>query len=155
MTKILNSSLIPAVVAAVVALSISIWNTRLLKEKVRLDLYDKRFKIYLDVFDYCIIFIHFKENQSIKDTIFKNFIRAYRESQFLFSLESTVYNKIGEILQITANIKSFQERKEESSSKNREKIENNRLDLDRKVKELEAAMRPYLLFTVITKQKAV
>lgn len=140
---------------SLIGLIINIWNIRISKEKMRLELYEKRFKIYSHVLNYCLPFVNQKSDIFDDEANFKNFIRAYRESRFLFSMESTVYSNIKEILQITTNVKLFQKNREESPYEIHQKIVNQTLNLNYQLTDLEDAMNPYLQFTVLTKWKSM
>lgn len=67
------------------------------QSKLRLDLYHRRFDVYLKTLDYYLIFSNTKRGDNNYEDIDKGadaFIKAYRESVFLFGKESEVFKKL-------------------------------------------------------------
>jgi hypothetical protein len=62
---------------------------RLARERLRLDLYDRRFEIFTSIFDYYNAMIAWKGTPE-QDEARSTFFRAYQESAFLFSAESGI-----------------------------------------------------------------
>jgi hypothetical protein len=87
----------PIIISFSVAL-ISFFQYKINNEKLRLDLYNRRFSVYEKTLKY---FLQYFENNSSRDSyleIKNDFVHSYRESLFLFGRESEVY-------QILTNIK--------------------------------------------------
>jgi hypothetical protein len=74
------------------------WRTN--REKLRLDLYQKRFSVYESTLAYHqLVILPSTISNEEKDKIGRDFIKACRESQFLFSFEDGVFNLLNEIRQ--------------------------------------------------------
>lgn len=72
------------------------WRTN--SEKLRLDLYQKRFSVYERTLDYYhLVIVHSEISNDEKGKIERDFIKAYRESQFLFSYRDGIFNLLNEI----------------------------------------------------------
>lgn len=61
----------------------------LAREKLRLDLYDRRFEIFTSIFDFYDAMISWKGTPEQEEAR-KKFFRAYQESGFLFTKESGI-----------------------------------------------------------------
>ncbi|MDO8723174.1 MAG: hypothetical protein Q7J31_13275 [Syntrophales bacterium] len=133
------------------------------RSKLRLDLYNKRFAIYsntLTLFQGVLTFSRStaSEEERIKyDLLEKDFIRSYRESQFLFKVESNVYQLLKEFFEKEFRIVRFRGQselfKQYTKDQAVEAMNKNQADLDWVLKFidlLEKNMEPYLNF-----QKAV
>lgn len=66
------------------------------KSKLRLDLYNRRFDVYLKMLDYYFSYTNKKKDNDYEyiDECRIAFIKVYRESLFLFGEESDVYKKL-------------------------------------------------------------
>jgi hypothetical protein len=84
----------PICIAAFVAL-IVFWQSRINKNKLRLELYNRRFDIYSKALEFFIFLLSYNPNnvstESCKN-LHKDFIKAFRESKFLFDDKSNVYS---------------------------------------------------------------
>lgn len=71
------------------------------KSKLRLDLYNRRFDVYLKTLDYYLAYMHRKPDDSYEylDKCAIAFIKVYRESLFLFGEESEVYKLLTDFQQ--------------------------------------------------------
>ena len=82
------------------------WRTN--REKLRLDLYQKRFSVYESTLAYYQFVIaqdgFTKEEQ---DKIDINFIKSFRESQFLFSLEDGIFTLLEEIWKKASIVRGY------------------------------------------------
>lgn len=65
------------------------------KEKLRLDLYEKRLDVYMRVLDFYQALLAWKQTEEQKQLQFP-FIKAFRESRFLFPEKSGVYDHLSE-----------------------------------------------------------
>lgn len=133
------------------------------RSKLRLDLYNKRFAIYsntLALFQEVLTFnpSTASEEELIKyDLLEKDFIRSYRESQFLFEEESKVYQLLKEFFEREFRIVRFRGQselvKQYTDDQILEATNKNQADLDwvlKFVDLLDKKIKPYLNF-----QKAV
>ncbi|WP_421263831.1 hypothetical protein [Aeromonas sp. 600527] len=134
---------------------------RIASAKTRMDLYNKRFSIYLTALDYyqALWLDHSEESvKSIKEKAV-SFTKAYRESQFLFDADSGIYEILGEMQQHGSTMSYYIKRRVECDTQNVE----DRSDLlplltaynesyplfEMKLKTLELKMKKYLDFSKI------
>jgi hypothetical protein len=83
---------------ALIASYIAIQQWRTNKEKLRLDLYDKRFAVYENTLAlYRMLMSETLLTEKEKIDIQSNFIKSYRESQFLFSDSDGITKLLGDI----------------------------------------------------------
>jgi hypothetical protein len=83
----------PILISAFVA-AVFWWQYKISRNKLRLDLYNRRFEIYSKTLDFYQALISFDPSVTLKEpfnTLQKAFIKAYRESQFLFDEETGIY----------------------------------------------------------------
>jgi hypothetical protein len=80
-------------IISLVALIVAIFSFFIASERFRLDLYNKRFEIYVRTVKFYQALITSERNDEDETfaSLRKDFILATRESQFLFSPESGVY----------------------------------------------------------------
>jgi hypothetical protein len=88
---------------AVLALLISQRQSRISAEKLRLDLYNRRFDIYSRFLDFYHALEGWKASEA-QQSMRKGFIKAYRESLFLFDRSSGVYDLLAEMKTHSDNI---------------------------------------------------
>jgi hypothetical protein len=94
------------VVAAYVAvISRRQWQTN--HDKLRLDLYDRRFGIYLAVLDFYKALIVWKGTDA-QVALKMPFLQAYRESTFIFPAKSGVYELLTEFQRHAHNITEYE-----------------------------------------------
>jgi hypothetical protein len=94
--KIVSLSATPIIAVCVAYISYRQWKTA--QEKVRLDLYNRRFATYLAAVIFCRM-IHPWENSDEQSEIYKTFTSARYEAGFLFPDKSGVPALFEEILQ--------------------------------------------------------
>jgi hypothetical protein len=86
------------VVIAAIALYIARRQWLTSREKLRLDLYEKRFAVYENTLAlYRMLISETDLTEKEKADIQNNFIKSYRESQFLFSEKDGIFRVLGEI----------------------------------------------------------
>jgi hypothetical protein len=81
------------------------WKTN--QEKLRFDLYDRRFEIYLAVLNFYQALVLW-EGTEAQIALQMPFLRAYRESMFLFPPESGVYQLLTEFHSHAYNITQYE-----------------------------------------------
>jgi hypothetical protein len=89
--------------------------TRLAREKLRHDLFERRWKIFSSIFDFYYAIISWKgttEQLEVRD----RFFRAYQESRFLFSRESGIEDVLKELNDKGAKVIGFKEHSEDFKS---------------------------------------
>lgn len=86
----------PIIISLAVA-SIGFFQYRINKHKFRLDLYNRRFAVYEKALLLFQAYYSNDHDQAKLDDCTKEFIRFYRESVFLFGLESDVYKRLTEL----------------------------------------------------------
>lgn len=142
------------VVTTVVAICVAFisflqWKTN--ARKLRLDLYEKRFQIYLRVLAFYQQIIVW-ENREHQIALQEPFIAAFRESLFMFPPKSRVYDLLSEFHQRAFFITKFTQMMEGLQGMNKERIEqsNKRTEhvnwLLGSMTEIEERMKPYLKF---------
>ncbi|WP_279499514.1 hypothetical protein [Aeromonas veronii] len=152
---------------SICTLLVSFSQMRIASAKTRLDLYNKRFSIYLVALDYYqSLWQEFSED-SVKDINLKYaaFVKAYREAQFLFDTDSGIYEVLGEMQDHGSSMSCYIKRRVECDAKNVE----DRSDLltlldsyntsyplfNMKLKVLEIKMKKYLDFSNVDGWKVV
>lgn len=119
--------------------------------KVKLDLYERRFNVYISALNFCRAF-YTKEPEEIKEYMFE-LVRSCRESKFLFKEEDGIYEILNTIKETgdlfnsyTAYVKSNGildlNNPYKEALKNAEIFEKNLKDLEEKIK-------PYIQFKTI------
>lgn len=86
--------------------AIAFWQSRINSNKLRLDIYNRRFDVYSKTLDFYQLLLSYDPNDVSKEllnTLQKGFIKAFRESQFLFDEKSGVYDILDRM-----HTKSFQ-----------------------------------------------
>lgn len=139
-----------AIFIASLAMIISFFSHRVAKQKLRLDLHNKRFDVYCRILNYANLFLT-EQMQKIQDSDIRyNFILAFRESKFLFKPNSGIYKIIEDILQTCGDILFYYESKDKFEFKNDkyEQILTKKLSIEGKLINLENAMLPYLKFSI-------
>lgn len=123
--------------------------------KVKLDLYNKRFNVYLVTLAYYLSSYE-KVEGGIEARAFE-FIKHYRESQFLFDPKDGVYDTLGRIKNYGSQILAYEDAKSgklpglssETESELHEQSVSAREKFDKDLPILEAQMAKYINFTVI------
>ncbi len=92
---------VAALVISCCSLIVSRAQMRISSAKAKLDLYNKRFSIYISALDYYqALWADLNEDNLIEvSDKSRSFVKAYRESQFLFDEKSKVYETLGAIMQ--------------------------------------------------------
>ena len=133
-----------ALLAFVVSIGVFLVN----REKVRLELFERRFSIYTGVLEYALIFARSKytniEKNELEEKLL-NCVKAFRQSKYLFNKNDRIYDCIHEIIKIISSIKKqFDERT--TALTNPDTYINPLKTLDPKIEELEELLTPYLYF---------
>jgi hypothetical protein len=84
----------PIFIAAFVAF-IACWQSRINRNKLRLDLYNRRFDVYSKALEFFIFLLSYNPSNistEVCKNLHKDFIKALRESKFLFDDKSNVHN---------------------------------------------------------------
>ncbi len=158
---------IAILIVSICTLLVAFSQMRIASAKTRLDLYNKRFSIYLVALDYYQSLWREHSEDSVQDIKEKAvaFTKAYRESQFLFDADSGIYKILGEIQQHGGTMSYYIKRRVECDAKNVE----DRSDLqallnaynesfplfEMKLKVLEIKMKKYLDFSNINGWRVV
>jgi len=145
---------IAAFVVSIATLLVALSQMKIASAKARLDLYNKRFNIYIAALDYYQAL--WGKSKTPVDECATHFIKAYRESQFLFKRKDGVYDTLTKIKDFGAestskdsDVKAMEQdptldrshlgRKREERGIANQCFEDN-------LKKLEAQLRPYLRF---------
>jgi hypothetical protein len=149
---------IATVLISIATFSVAYSQMKIASAKTKLDLYNKRFAVYVSALDY----YHATWNEphdKIKERG-NQFVKFYRESQFLFEPSDGVYETLGKILQNGSQIQAYKQHKYEREND----LTKDRLDLDRmhetsmnagfdfekNLKTLEQQIEKYIQFKNIT-----
>ncbi|MBF8731952.1 hypothetical protein IRZ59_16060 [Pseudomonas guariconensis] len=129
---------------------------RIASAKIKLDLYNKRFAVYAAALEYyqCV----WDKREGTKEKA-AEFIKGYRESQFLFATSDGIYETLGRIMQNANVVVSSDEIKKQQGEGKPSKgslaeslhrrAEEARLDLGKDLLLLETQMNDYIDFKVI------
>ena len=134
---------------AVASVSRSQWRTN--QEKLRLDLYGRRFEIFNRVYDAYDALIGWNDTEEQK-AIITQFYRAYRESRFLFPEVSGVYRHLEDFAKHASYITNFKLLREGFQGLPKELAEAGMKRMDHvnwivnSMPKLEECMAPYLNF---------
>jgi hypothetical protein len=140
----------PTIALVVVLISFLQWRTN--REKLRLDLYQKRFEIYSRLLDFSEALSKWRSLSEIDRQNFKNsFIKALNESSFLFPDKSGVHallQKFGEDTQYIVNFDSsvFEDATNEERKSQYKAFNDCIRKSDGIIKELKENLRPFLSF---------
>jgi hypothetical protein len=143
------SAVSTTIVAAYVAvISRRQWKTS--QEKLRFDLYDRRFEIYLTVLNFYQA-LALWDGSAEQIALQMPFLRAYRESMFVFPPESGVYQLLTEFQSHAYNITQYERFRSIWQSAGVLPIKtSDRLDSQdwilRSIETLEERMRPFISF---------
>jgi hypothetical protein len=78
--------------------------------KIRLDLYDRRFQIFVSIFDFYEALVSWQGQGTPEQLAAKaKFFRAYQESGFLFSKESGIQGTLKKLLDDSGTVIGFKE----------------------------------------------
>jgi len=153
------------VVAAMVALCVTAYfayhQKRIAEEKLRLDLFDKRFAVFKSIFDYYDVMISWKgtPEQIAAKT---RFFHAYHESKFLFSSASGIEPLLKALNDKGGKVIFFKEHPELFQSdpqfyhKKFEEIQDIQLrDFENGLLQLKSAIAPYLNFHNVRSRRRI
>lgn len=102
---------IAAALVSLATLTVGYTQMKIASAKVKLDLYNKRFNVYVSALEYYQAF--WDKNGGDLKVKGAEFIKCYRESQFLFSEKSGVYATLTVIKDSAGVIKIYEEMKAE------------------------------------------
>jgi len=153
-TEISIASLIVSCVTFLVVVA----NSKIANAKLKLDLYNKRFDIYKAVLD-------FHNDGFVKDgtneskNIDRQFIKAFRESKFIFNPEDGIDKLINNIMQTRSKIVHYQTELEKDDlekfldrideSEHRSILSSLRLENSSNMMKIEIKLEKYLMFKEI------
>lgn len=89
--------------------NISFQQKEIAKEKLRLDLFDRRYKVYESIFDYYNALVGWTGTEE-QEAANKRFFRAYQESKFLFGKD--VEDIFKKVFEEGNKVKGFKENRE-------------------------------------------
>jgi hypothetical protein len=109
---------IAALIISCCTLVIARSQMRISSAKAKLDLYNKRFSIYVSALDYYqALWADMTEDNLIEVSSKSSaFVKAYRESQFLFDEKSKIYETLAVIMNSGSSMAFYFKRKVESDS---------------------------------------
>lgn len=143
-----------AVVVSAIAALVSFFNFKATNAKLKLDLYDRRFKIYEDILALYQT-IHRPWDCDKVHLLELSMIRSFRESIFLFEPEDGVYDVISKIQQANARNSGYYKHIDENPHDRDTKLELHnsaltaRQEFDNLILELEGKLAKYLDFRKI------
>jgi hypothetical protein len=139
-------------VVGLIALTVAWAQMRIASAKTKLDLYNKRFNVYLVALEfYQYVFSDNKEDLKGKSN---RLAQVYRESKFLFDEEDKIYETLGKIQKDAGVVRAMEEfRKNPDSTSNRlatERLSEKHADaltnMGTNLIELEKQLKKYLSF---------
>ena len=105
------SMITPILVGAFVAW-VAYWQLKVNRDKLRLELYNRRFDVYSKTLDFYQVMRNYDGNFKTEDSVKTSqraFIKASRESQFLFDKESCVFDILNEMNQRTSRMYTYKQ----------------------------------------------
>jgi hypothetical protein len=135
---------ISTLLVALFTLSVALFTLFVNEGKFRLDLYNKRFDIYVRTIRFYEVY-HKPEDENFT-SLHRDFILGSRESQFLFSPGSGIYNLLYQLNEDSFEIKRWKDLPAEEQTKNMEKRSEAIKRWNVSMPELEAQMAEYLNF---------
>lgn len=146
-----GSRLLTAGAATTVAVYVAViskrqWKTN--QEKLRLDLYQHRFEIYLKVLDYHLAVLQWQDEPKLA-VLHGPFLKAFCESKFLFPKESGIYDSLRDYNERVARVRVFKSRIDpvgDMSQEVREKLIEDQIWIKDYVGILDEKLGPYLNF---------
>jgi hypothetical protein len=150
---------IATILAAVAAVSVTgyfAWHQKnIAREKLRLDLYDRRFRIFTSIFDFYEVMISWEGTPQQKEAR-DRFFRAYQESGFLFTKESGIEALLKMLNDEGMKVIGFKENSDMYKGDPALMIEQHKKTTDIQTRvfdeglaKLRAAMHPYLDFSKV------
>lgn len=152
---------VAALVISCCSLIVSRAQMRISSAKAKLDLYNKRFSIYVSALDYYqALWADINEGNLIEvGEKSRAFVKAYRESQFLFDEKSKIYETLRAIMQDGSTMAIYFKRRVECDRdlvKNRDDLRvlhGNYMkaqdDFEKNLQVLERKLKEYLDFTSV------
>ena len=145
----------PIFISAAVAL-IGYFQYKVNRYKLRLDLYNRRFSVYEKSLAYFQSYYLPKPAEDFIDSCARDFVRAYRESMFLFGEDSAVYKVLTELKDTLSFLVQF-DRKFQTEPYDKDEYsawastKESKRDLHDIMAALESALLPWLDFKKIEK----
>lgn len=144
------TSVVTSCIAAFVAL-IGFNQSRVSRDKLRLDLFNRRFGIYLCVLDYYVSLSRPQTDSDQPDKV-DAFIKAIRESRFMFPPKSGVYpfleelrTRANEVVNYTESLKILVDMPKALSQLTSKHLENTHW-IQQSMSTLEDKIKPYVSF---------
>lgn len=149
----MNTEFSWAIVIALLGALIATFQFKVASAKLKLDLYNKRFAVYESVLDLYQYILEWDE-EKIRPRMHK-FIRAFRESKFLFDEKDGIYELINEIHKANGKMQGFHNYKKEQriDDELRRILHEGSIEgfdtYTRKLMELEEKLKKYLDFRYV------
>lgn len=122
------------------------WKTN--REKLRFDLYQHRFEIYLRVLEFHLALMEWQDEPKLA-VLHRPFLKAFCESKFLFPKESRVYDFLEEYNMRAARVRVFKSQippRGDASPREREQLTEDEIWIKDCIGTLEEKLGPYLNF---------
>jgi hypothetical protein len=146
---------------SLVALIVAIFSFFIASERFRLDLYNKRFEIYVRTVKFYQVLIRSERNDEDETfaSLRKDFILATRESQFLFSPESGIYDLLTRLNTDSFKITGLKDMPkglpQDQIMENQRQFSEALIRWNSSMESLEALMAPYLNYHYASAPSAV
>ncbi|MBU9163590.1 hypothetical protein [Burkholderia multivorans] len=146
---------IPTILISACVAWIAYQQHRTNREKLRLDLYDRRFGVYTASIDFYHVLSSYDESNEQHREAHRSFVKAVRESRFLFGHDSEIVSLLEEMHTRAARIMGYKthgkELRDSDPNESRKRFEVQQADYfwigsDRGLLRLEAALSPFLDF---------
>ena len=123
------------------------------RTRLRFDLYDKRFNTYTAALGLYETIMRNRELRDIEDAGFI-FVRAFRESLFLFKRRDNIYTTLSKINDVAVDVIAYEKHirnvgangEDEYSNRLRKRASDGRNELELFIRELETRLKKYLDF---------
>jgi hypothetical protein len=146
-TAYVSAFAVPAI--AVLGVFIALLQARTARNKLKLDLFDRRFAVYdKTVLYYQAYYSAGTDTDAVRRRA-EDFIRAYRESWFLFGPDSEVYKAMTDVKDTLSFLVKFEDKfrsppYDDSEHKTWLKLKAEKPDLTKLMESLERALSPWL-----------
>ncbi|WP_175947658.1 hypothetical protein [Burkholderia pyrrocinia] len=149
------TSTIPTILISAYVAWVAYQQYRTNREKLRLDLYDRRFGVYTASIDFYHVLSSYDEANQQHQEAHRDFVKAMRESRFLFGQDSEIVSILEEMHTRAARIMGYKthgkELRESDPNESRKWFETQQGDYlwigsDQGLLRLEAVLMPFLDF---------
>ena len=123
------------------------WKTS--QEKLRLDLYQRRFEIYLRILEFHLALLRWQDEPKLAELAEGPFLKAFQESKFLFPKKSGIHDFLRDYNDRAARVRAYKGRPElsnEASPAERAQLAEDQIWIRNLIGTFDEKLGPYLNF---------